>query len=447
MNEAAVNLFHQADAARKRGDNNAAKKYLAACLQLDDTVAGGWFNLGVDAQSESKRELAIAMWRRCVELVPEEPKCRTNLAWNLHLAGRYEEAVAQSRQAMALGPDLPLGWANLSLALSTQHDAAGAITAARRAVQLDPIDSQNQLALAFALLFDGQWAEGLRLYEARFPYKLPEFLSYPMPKWDGSPVDTLFIPAEQGLGDTIQFGRYVPLAAERCEHVVLAVQKELAPLLTYGWYGRHLFQCPNVRVEVLPVELPAADAFCAMMSLPVALGLSDDEIPEVDQHWIPCISHDVDVPETTRKKIGIVWAGSSEQENDRHRSSTVEDFLGLYSCPGIQLYSLQVGDRARECRVAGPLIQDFSNEIRNFADTAVLVQQMDAVVTVCTSVAHLSGALGVPTYVVLPRQGQHFIWQHGTKTTPWYPSVRLFRQERRGDWSVPIAEVARELGE
>ena len=445
MKEAAVNLFHQADAARKRGDNRAAKSYLAACLQIDDTVAGGWFNLGVDAQNAGSRELAVALWRRCVELVPDEPKSRTNLAWNLQIAGHYGEAISQARRAMELAPELPLGWANMSLALTVQRDAQAAITAARRAVRLDPSDWQFQMALAFALMFDGQWAEGLRLYEARFPYKLPEFLSYPMPKWDGSPIDTLFIPAEQGLGDTIQFGRYVPLAAKRCKRVVLAVQRELAPLLRAGVVnGFELVD--NVEIVTLPVELPVADAFCAMMSLPVAMGLSDEEILEVEPSWWTWCRPSESLPPTSRRKIGIVWAGSTEQENDRYRSSTVEDFLGLYECPGIQLYSFQVGDRARECRAAGPLIQDLSGQIRDFSDTAVLIRQMDAVVTVCTSVAHLSGALGVPTHIALPRQGQHFIWQHGNRYTPWYPSVRLHRQWRRGDWNDPIAEIAGELG-
>jgi ADP-heptose:LPS heptosyltransferase len=146
-----------------------------------------------------------------------------------------------------------------------------------------------------------------------------------------------------------------------------------------------------------------------------------------------------------RKKIGIIWAGSPDQENDHHRSASVGDFLGLYAAEGVQLYSFQVGDRAKECRSVAPLVIDLAPKIRDFTDTAALMLQMDAIVTVCTSTAHLAGVLGVPVHIVLPRHGQHFVWGHSGSTTPWYPSARLHRQERIGDWGPVIRGVAEAL--
>ena len=439
MNEAAVNLFHQSEAARKRGDKGVAKKLIQAALAVDDTLPGAWYNLGSDLHNEGNRVAAIAALRRCEELAGEEPYSLTNLGWNLQLEGRFEEALAVLDRAIATGPSLPLGWSNRSLTHNSLHNAQQSIADAREAVRLAPDDAQHHMALAFALMMDGQWAEGLKEYEWRFQYKMPEFLSYPMPRWDGEYVETLFVPAEQGLGDTLQFVRFVSWAARMVGRLILSVQEELFSLVSeYGSFGG------NVTVLKMPCAVPQADSFCPLMSLPVTLGFNDQRVPEHDPDWFNDSLCGAPVA-SDRKKIGIIWAGSAEQDNDHHRSATVEDFLGLYEAKDVQLYSFQVGDRAKECRKYAPLVIDLAPRIRDFTDTAALMCEMDAIVSVCTSTAHLAGSLGLKTHIVLPRHGQHFVWGHSGSETLWYPTARLHRQERIGDWASVISSVAGEL--
>jgi len=440
MNEAAVNLFHQSEAARKRGDKGVAKKLIQAALAVDDTLPGAWYNLGSDLHNEGNRVAAIAALRRCEELAGDEPYSLTNLGWNLQLEGRFAEALAVLDRAIATGPSLPLGWSNRSLTHNSLHNAQQSIADAREAVRLAPDDAQHHMALAFALMMDGQWAEGLKEYEWRFQYKMPEFLSYPMPRWNGEYVETLFVPAEQGLGDTLQFIRFVSWAAQSVGKLILSVQEELFSLVeSCGLFG------DNVTVLQMPCAVPKADAFCPLMSLPVALKCEDGRVPMQHPNWFSDAFGKRNNAKRDRKKIGIIWAGSADQDNDHHRSATVEDFLGLYEAKGVQLYSFQVGDRAKECRKYAPLVIDLAPRIRDFTDTAALMCEMDAIVSVCTSTAHLAGSLGLKTHIVLPRHGQHFVWGHSGSETPWYPTARLHRQARIGDWASVISSVAGEL--
>lgn len=438
--EMATNLFLQSEEARKRGDKSMMRQLLQASIKADSDLPGAWYNLASQAQGQKDHAQAVALLRRALETKPGDPHILTNLGWSLQYLGRFHEAAECFVRAIDANPELPLAWSMLSSSYASLYQLDHAIAAARKAVELDGKDPQHHMALAFALLMDGQWAEGFREYEWRVPYKHMDFAQYPMPKWDGKPVDTLFIPMEQGFGDVLQFGRFLCMSAERAKKVIVCVHEELTALE---------IGIPNTTFIASPAPLPDADAYCPFMSLPVALGLSDAEIPAVAPDYLVYYAgweakHSA-LPETTRRKIGIIWAGSAEQDNDHHRSATVEDFLTLYEADNVQLYSLQVGDRAREARPHSPLVIDLSNKIRDFADTAALMLQMDAIVTVCTSGAHLAGSLGLPVHIVLPRHGQHFVWGYGSDTTPWYPSARLYRQTVIGDWLGPMKAVVEEL--
>ena len=441
MNEAAINLFHQADAARARGDKSAARKLTQASLQVDPDITGSWFNLASDFHNEGDRDAAVACLRRIFEVVPNEPRTLTNIGWNLIGLARHREAVTYLEMAITSDPTASLPWCNLSLAYNALGEGEKAIQAARESVRLDPPSHHNRMTLSFALMQAGYWQEGLKEYESRFHYKLPEFLNYPIPKWDGDPVDLLFIPAEQGFGDMLQFGRYIPLAAKRCKRVMVCIAHELESLINAQP------KPANVTFVTMPAAIPKdASAFVPVMSLPVALGLKDSEIPTAECSWFPKPTIRQTLNPVNRKKIGIIWGGSPEQDNDMFRSANVNAMLGLYQAPNIQLYSLQVGDRAKEIRGLNPLVIDLSPKIRDFSDTAQFMLQMDAVVSVCTSTAHLAGCLGMPTHVILPCHGQHFVWGHGHTDTPWYPTMKLYHQERLHDWQKPIEEVSTALG-
>lgn len=435
--ELANNLFQQAEAARARGDVKSEIALLSGCIRENPAASGAWFNLANTWARTGQRDGAVAIFHKLAADGPEDYRVLTNLGWHLQELGRSEEAALYLRRATDLAPNAALGWSNLCLAETENGRLSEAIIAGRRAVELDPNEPRYQLALSFALMNDGRWNEGLRYYEARFPLKMPEFLSYPMPRWDGGRIERLLIVGEQGMGDVLQFARYIRLAAAKVGYVIAAIREELRVPVEDGT-GR----LENVGFVSLPAAVPEADAFCPIMSLPLVLGLTDAEIPKTPP---------LDLTDDFRAEnpggidVGIVWAGSPDQDNDANRSASIEDFLGLTEAPGVRLHSFQVGDRAREARPYAPLVIDETRTLWSYGDTQERLHSVDVVVTVCTSMAHLAGSMGIPTYVLLPKRGQHFIWGRGVESTPWYPSVTLYRQYRPGDWSTCISRVVTDL--
>lgn len=430
----AQSLFMQADAAFKRGDAGAGGRLLSSSFEMSDEVPGAWFLFGAQA---SDPVIAYAAYLQVHRLAPTEPHVLTNLGWSLYQMGRYDEALLHLIAATKYGPDLPFGWANLSLVYTALGKSSESIACARKAVSIDPNTPRLRMHLAFAQLIAGQLAQGLATYEARFAYKLPEFLSYPMPLWRGEQVDHLFIVAEQGLGDSIQFGRYIPQAARLAGRVTVCVQKPLVRM-----FRRWMAPWGNVTVVGIPYVVPTdAQAFCPMMSLPVALRRHD-----CDSEPLRCRTPVVVLDQGPETHVGIVWAGAPDHDNDAHRSATINDMLGLYSIPGVRLHSLQVGDRSRDVRAVGPLVRDHSDEIgRDIMDTIALIESMDHVVTVDTAVAHLAGTLGKPTHLMLSRHGQDWRWGHESSFSRWYPSMRLYRQERPGDWGDVVSGIVERI--
>jgi hypothetical protein len=257
--------------------------------------------------------------------------------------------------------------------------------------------------------------------------------------------ETIFVYAEQGLGDVLQFCRYVPILAARAE-VVLEVPRPLLRLLS---------GLPGVtRIIAAGDPPPPYDAWLPLMSLPLALQTTRDNIParvpylyadpERSAFWKDRLRH------LPGRKIGLVWAGSPRLEQpranliDRRRSITLARYAPLAAIPGISLISLQKGDASGQTPPEGMLLHDWTNDLHDFADTAALVEALDLVISVDTSVVHLTGALGKPIWV-LNRYDQCWRWLRDRTDSPWYPSARLFRQHAPDDWSGPIAEVVSAL--
>ena len=434
----ATNLFHQSLEARKGGRVDISARLLRAGLKLDPTMPGLWYNLSNDLHAAGQYEAAVAALHRVLEVQPDEPHSLANIGCNLYFMARHAESVAYARRAVAAKPDLALSWSNLSLSLSSLGEDEEALAAARRAVACDPQNAAFHMVLAFSLMKLGRYDEGLREYEWRFPFKMPEFLHYTLPRWDGGPCKHLFIPAEQGFGDTIQFSRFVSLAAERCDRVTVGVQEELY----------HALDLPNVRTVLLPCGMPeGAEAFVPMMSLPLVLGIPESEVAEVPPTRVQRSRARRPAKPRNRKHVGIVWAGSGDHENDRHRSASLRDMLGLAARPGITLHSLQIG-RDYETKQYEPLVVDDTRRLHSFADTATYIDGLDAVVAVDTAVAHLSASMGVPTHLMLPAHGRHFCWGARDATrTPWYPAMRIHTQPTPGDWRSVVAGIVEALSQ
>ena len=305
-----------------------------------------------------------------------------------------------------------------------------AIAYHRRAVALAPDNLEVHRALALALLAAGDFEEGWREYDWR------QRRRYPQPAWDGGPLAgrSILVYQEDGLGDTLQFARYVPLVAASGGRVILECAAPLARLLQ---------RLAGVeRVVVAGDPLPAFDTHAALMSLPACVGTTRDTIPRA----VPYLAADPRLVESWRARlgradalsVGLVWRGNPCHPNDSNRSMRRADLAPLGRVPGVHLYGLQVGP-------AGASVDgNLGPQLNNFDDTAAVVSVLDLVITVDTSVAHLAGALGRPVWVLLSSP-HDWRWHLEHETSPWYPSMRLYRQERPGDWGPVVERVAVEL--
>lgn len=335
-------------------------------------------------------------------------------------------------------------WMNLSVALKSLGRLEEAEAVQRDVVALAPDDAEAHFNLAVLLLQQGKWAEGWSEYEWR--WGLPSFRSFSRdfgrPRWDGSDCHgkTVLISSEQGYGDAIQFARFIPLVAERVGKVVVEVRPGLERLMA------SVAGCTEV--VALGEELPPFDLHIPLMSLPGTLGLTLDRLPA----QVPYVKAPPGVlaPPSLRDavglKIGVAWAGKVSRRDNFDRSCRLDDFLPLAELPGVHLFSLQVGpDAGLGAWAERANLHDLAPFLTDFAATAAAMAELDLVVTVDTSVAHLAGALGKPVWVLLSRPSNAFLWMEERADSPWYASARLFRQPAPRDWSGAIRQVHDEL--
>ena len=405
-------------------------------LALQPDFAEAHANLGAVYKQQGKADEAVAACRSATLLQPGLAEAHETLGGALADQGLLAEAAASLRRAIALRPGNHAAHDNLATVLLEQGCLDEAITGFRAAVALQPDAANAHHNLAMALLARGDMAEGWREYEWR--WRTPQFAQrcFNRPQWGGEPGGgrMLLIHAEQGFGDTIQFCRFTRFAAALGWRVVLEVQPALVRLL------RRLEGVEQVigRGEALP----AFDAHCPMLSLPLALGTELATIPGGG----PYLSADADEAAAWRvrlggaPRIGLAWAGSVTLPTDRRRSMAPERLAPLIAVPGVRFVSLQ---KACPAPAAFGMI-DVMNEIGDFAATAALVANLDLVISVDTAVGHLAAALGRPVWL-LDRFDADWRWLVGRRDSPWYPSLRLYRQQAPGDWDGVLSEVAADL--
>ena len=361
--------------------------------------------------------------------------------------GRAGEAVAAYEAALRLRPDYAEARCNLGAALFDRGRIDEALEAYDSALRLKPDLAGAHLNKAFSLLQRGDWTAAWTEYEWRWRAepKHRQRRDFPRPQWTGEPVAgrTVLLHAEQGLGDTLQFCRYADMVSAQGARVVLEVPRTLVRLLS-GLKG----------VDQLVPEgapLPAFDVHCPLMSLPGVFRTEPQTIPAaaaaylaVDPAAAQAWSGRLGPP--ARPRIGLVWSGRPDHRYDRHRSLPLARLRAALP-PGFDYVSLQreVRPADQAALAALPDVRHFGPELKDFADTAALVAQMDVVVSVDTSVAHLAGALGKDVRLLLSRIGQDWRWLTGRSDTPWYPTMRLYRQGEDQDWGGPLQAVARDL--
>lgn len=447
--KAAMQFYATGEAAAKEksstaGTTQAYGNFVAAAY-ADPTWGQAHYQCGNNAADLKMHHTAIACYRRALECENSNEnlaKINCNLGWQLHIVGKTEEALEASLRSADLDSKLAFNWVNLSIIHYTQNNTETSVSCAMRANELEPDNPTIMTALAFALLHNRQFAEGLKYFEARFRYKLHQYLAFPFSRWRGEKDKTIFVAADQGLGDTLSFARFVERAASVSKFVHLCIQPELMRLFDYSFM--HL---KNINLLPLGQPFPAYDHWTTFVSLPYALGLTDQQV----------ISQPHFVPNTTpvRKEwlvgdrklhIGIAWAGSDLNEINHHRSIPLKFFLELAKVPGIQLYSLQKDAKRQELYDTGAsaVIRDMSGYISDVADTVSLMQHLDLIITCESALGHIAALADKECWMPYSRLGKDFRIGVDGKMAVWTPKHRFFVQHE-DSWDGPFAEIVEAL--
>lgn len=435
----AQQAFAAAAQAWRESRMEAAEQGFAAAALLEPGWSSAHANLGAVLRRLGKGEAAVASYRRALTVGAEDAGTLSNMGNALRDLGLLEDSEAAHRRAVALAPN---NWGyryNLALLLRDRrlHGEARAMMAELAAA--DPENAEIQWDLALADLYLGDYRTGFAGYEWRIKLARNPVRDHPGPRWTGDDPTgrTILLLAEQGFGDALQFARYVPLLAARGARVVLECLPEQAELFA------SLRGVAALVAKGAPP--PVHDCWAPLASLPHLLGTEFDNIP-ADVPYLsapPRPNLRIVPPPGQKLAVGLVWAGKT---TPRDRSWPLELLTPLLGDPRATFYSLQLGPRAGDLKSTGleRLVRDAAPALQSFADTAHVMDHLDLIITIDTSVAHLAGALGRPVWVLL-RYVSDWRWQDEPLTSPWYPTMRLFRQPDPSDFKTPVAEMAAAL--
>lgn len=390
--------FARATALNALGHHARACLAFARALSLQPNHAASWLNMGNASADLDDFVVAETLYRTAIRLDPALAEAHASLGYLLTMLGRLPEAIEACEAAIHLRPDfVPAHW-NLAIVALLSGD----------------------LPRGFA---EYEWRKRHARYQADFP-------ALPGRRWDGSNPSglTILVRAEQGFGDTIQFARYLPLISAAGGVPILVCAPALIPLIE---------SIPGVKAVASSGALPASDAWIDQASLPHVFGTTLETIPAADGFLQaePSRVRDWCARLPNGRKIGVVFAGNPKHRSDRRRSVPRELIDKLLVTPGISWVNLHHGEAARELG-----LPDLTPWLTDYAETAALIERLDLVVSVDTSVAHLAGALGKPVWVLLSH-APDWRWLLGRADSPWYGSARLFRQPAAGDWGSVLTEV------
>ncbi|WP_198015324.1 tetratricopeptide repeat protein [Nitratidesulfovibrio termitidis] len=422
---------------------------LASCdraIALKPDYARAHCERGIVLTSLGRHDEALASYDRAIALKPDLVVAHGNRAGILYEMGRYAEAVAGCDRIIARRADDIHAHHNRANALLKLGRYDEALAGCNRVIALDPQHASAWLKKALMQLLLGNYAKGLVNYEWRWRCTGelgPRDFMATLPQWHGEPIadKTILLHAEQGLGDSIQMLRYLPLVKARAARVLLEVPETVQPLLGPLTDGVPLLTRRSL--------LPSFDVHCPLMSLPLAFGTRPDTIPApVPYLTVPAgrmATWRSRLPKSTRSRVGLVWSGSTWHLHDRERSIALDRLAPLLRLPGISFLSLQREYRDTDLPALARLpIERIDGALADLGDTAAAIGQCDLVISVDTAVAHLAGSLGRPLWLLLPYVPD-WRWLLGRADSPWYPGARLFRQDKPDDWESVIADVANEL--
>ncbi|CAK0754302.1 putative Tetratricopeptide repeat protein [Azospirillaceae bacterium] len=354
------------------------------------------------------------------------------------------ESLAWLRRSIALNPRQDNIWNSIGIREQEQGQIEDALNAYENALKINPNNREARFNRGRSLLLVGRWTEGWPDYEFRWGTAMTEIPVQTRPRWDGSSFEnrTLLLYSEQGLGDTLQFMRYIPLVKQRGGKIILGVPKAVSGLLEGS---------PDIDMFVVSdTPLPPFDIQCPLLSLPLVFGTTPENTPPVIPLPHPTSAEVArwkqEIPQDERLKVGLVWTGNPDFPADRERSPGFDVISPLFETPNTLFVGVQVGPglEAIRDRNLPPHFIELGSRVQSFVDTAAIMLNLDLVISSCTSPLHLAGSLNVPTWSMQPFVPD-WRWMMNSETTPWYPSMRLFRQPKRGAWGPVIETISAQL--
>jgi tetratricopeptide (TPR) repeat protein len=453
--DALVNL---AAACLAAGELDKAINCYRKALAVSADLPAAYTSLGNALMQKGKLAEAGDCLRKAIELAPRHAQAHSGLGNVLRHQDRPEEAVEALRKAVALAPDLAEAYGNLALTLIAQGKPREAEENCVRALELRPDSGQIKFALSQIRLLLGEYESGFALYEHRLDKETLPKATYAAlqariaqvkgsPRWRGEPGAgrALLVWTDQGLGDTLMMMRYFPLLKSRGFGKVLVHCEEALLRIVRAMPG-----VDEVVSRAAPTPIGRFDCQIPLTSLPLAFGTRVETIPggvpylpvpaELKRKWAARLA-DVAPP-----RVGLVWAGRKDYPKDALRSLPLRELAPLFAVPGVRFVNLQKGGEARQIAQTGLALVDRIDECADLMETAAMLGELDLAICVDTAVMHLAGALGKPLWM-LNRFETEWRWMLGRADSPWYPSMRIFRQQRPNDWSGVVAQVAEALRE
>jgi tetratricopeptide (TPR) repeat protein/ADP-heptose:LPS heptosyltransferase/glycosyltransferase involved in cell wall biosynthesis len=424
---------------QEMGELKNAIAFFHQALSVNCNFVPALINLGAAMQSQCQPEDARRLYQQAIEIEPDNPKGHYHLGTLCLAIGKIEQAISSLETAISLQPNYVEALNNLGSAVEELGELQRAISYYNAAISFEPNCVKAHFNLGLALLLTGDLPRGFAEYEWRWQTDQAKKLhrvDFKQPLWDGSDLhgQTILLRCEQGLGDAIQFVRYAPIVQQKGGKIIVSCYREL----------QRLFKLiPGIQQVALRVEeLPDFQVQAPLMSLPYILGTTLKNIPANIPYICPPLDGTLAIPPADDcLKIGIVWAGSAEHLRDFQRSTHLSYFLKLLDIAGVTFYSLQKevseGDRTLLNQIP---VTDLSDNLGDFADTAAVISQLDLVICIDTAVAHLAGALGKPVWILLSFVPD-WRWMLEREDSPWYPTARLFRQQKPGDWEAVFDRI------
>ncbi len=432
---AADELYKKGIELQDKGQIEEAISYYQKAIGQNPNHAGAYYNLGVAFQEKELIDQAILHYEIAIGLKQDFIDAHHNLGVAFKEKGQFDDALICFQRVLQLKEDHAGAYYNVGNVLVAKGSFDEAMKFYLKAIELEPENADAHWNTALLNLLSGNFGEGWKGYEWRWKLKgVMAGRQFSQPLWDGSDMNgrTILLYAEQGFGDTLQFIRYAPLVAKRGAKVAVECQKELTALLG------------NVKgiERIIPhgEALPEFDVHYPLLSLPLIFNTTLQNLPAE----IPYISADPSLvlrwgariaSNNGQFKIGLVWSGDPGLKNDSSRSCSLDIFSPLAHSDHITFYSLQKGEASAQANNPPKDMKliDYAEEIKDFSDTAALIQNLDLVISVDTAVAHLAGAMGKPVWTLLPFVPD-WRWMLNREDSPWYPTMRLFRQPAPGDW-------------